>query len=313
MATGEADGTEAYRFRPEDLRVAERRPGISAFMRIRNGAEFLEPAIRSHISHFDEIVAVHNQCTDATPAILARLQGELGADRLRVFHYEPPVFPPGSREHAQEPATSPHSLVNYYNFALAKTRFQVVAKLDDDQIAMERPVAAITGRIRAGELPADALWCYGGINLSRDDSGRYGVPAIAPLVGLGDQWYFRVNEGTFFERDPRFERLRRPGMRRVFIGFAFWHLKYLKAESGFANYGIASGANARYQRKHDRFMADRSVIDLAAIPPPRSVFPFGEKARIKRAAATALRRSDVTQRDLDAMIAELEHDSRLQT
>src|SRR5690606_2481883 len=75
-ARAEADSHSEFRFRPEDLKIGERKPGISAFMRIRNGADFLEATIRSHISHFDEIVAVHNRCTDETPDILARLAQE---------------------------------------------------------------------------------------------------------------------------------------------------------------------------------------------------------------------------------------------
>jgi len=32
---------QGYIFKPEDLRVEQRLPGISAFMRIRNGEDFL--------------------------------------------------------------------------------------------------------------------------------------------------------------------------------------------------------------------------------------------------------------------------------
>src|SRR5690606_26502790 len=96
-----SDGVTAvdgYRFTPADLQVGERRPGISAFMRIRDGAFSLEAAIRSHIGHYDEIVAVYNRCTDATPDILARLAREFGP-KLQVWHYLPRVFPPGSEGH----------------------------------------------------------------------------------------------------------------------------------------------------------------------------------------------------------------------
>src|SRR5690606_30433863 len=118
------------------LKIGERKPGISAFMRIRNGADFLEATIRSHISHFDEIVAVHNRCTDETPDILARLAREFGP-KLKVHHYLPEVFPPGSRGHRNEPPDSSHSLVNYYNYALAKTQYTYATKLDDDHLAIE--------------------------------------------------------------------------------------------------------------------------------------------------------------------------------
>ncbi|MEM5502288.1 hypothetical protein WNY59_11900 [Ahrensia kielensis] len=116
-------------------------------MRIRNGADFLEPTIRSHIDHFDEIIAVYNQCTDETPDILGRLAQEYGK-RLRVFHYIDRVFPPGSDGHAKTPPDSPNSLVNYYNFALSKTSYRTVTKLDDDHIALDQPLKQLTRRIR---------------------------------------------------------------------------------------------------------------------------------------------------------------------
>ena len=98
---------ESFRFTPDALHLADRRPGISAFMRVRDGAFSVEAAIRSHIAHFDEIVVVHNRCTDQTPEILARLEQEL-APRLRVFHYVPEVFAPGSAGHRRTPPDAPH-------------------------------------------------------------------------------------------------------------------------------------------------------------------------------------------------------------
>ena len=91
-----------YTFRAADLKAGQRRPGVGAFMRIRNGADFLERTILSHIDFFDEIVAVYSQCTDATPDILARLQ-QVHGEKLRVFHYADRVFPPGSEGHAATP------------------------------------------------------------------------------------------------------------------------------------------------------------------------------------------------------------------
>lgn len=67
-----------YSFQPRDLSVDRRIPGISIFMRVRNGAEFLEAAIRSLAGAVDEIVAVYNQCTDGSDGILERLAAELG-------------------------------------------------------------------------------------------------------------------------------------------------------------------------------------------------------------------------------------------
>lgn len=255
---------ETYRFRPADLVPSRRAAGISAFIRTRNGADFIEAAIRSHIDHFDEIVAVHNQCTDETPAILARLQHEFG-DRLRVFDYRPRVYPPGSIQHATEPPDSPHSLVNYYNFALAQTRFRTALKLDDDHIAAEPYVADVTQRIRSEGIPDDEIWCFSGINLALDGLGRIGVPSIEPVVGLGDHAFFNVSATTYFHRDPRFEKFHAPGRRRKFVGVLYWHLKYLKRGHGFENYELESGDNVRYGRKRDRYLANRRVFPIAEL------------------------------------------------
>ena len=50
-----AIAVEDYHFTPADLAAGARPPGISAFMRVKNGADFIEAAIRSHIDYFDEI------------------------------------------------------------------------------------------------------------------------------------------------------------------------------------------------------------------------------------------------------------------
>ena len=40
-----------------------------------------------------------------------------------MVHYLPGVFPPGSDGHRTTPPDHPQSLVNYYNFALSRTRY----------------------------------------------------------------------------------------------------------------------------------------------------------------------------------------------
>src|SRR5690606_6749200 len=111
----------------------------------------------------------HNQCSDDTPAIAARLAAESDG-RVRVFHYAAKVYPPGSPAHAREPADSPSSFVNQSNFALARTRYRVAMKLDDDHLAMDARLAALTGRIRAAGYRLPETLCFSGINLARDDA-----------------------------------------------------------------------------------------------------------------------------------------------
>lgn len=242
---------ETYQFSPDALKPADRKPGISAFMRIRNGADFLEATIRSHLDAYDEIVAVYNQCTDDTPGILARLADELGP-RLRVFHYLPRVNPAGSEGHARTPGDSPGSLVTYSNFALAQTRHEWAVKLDDDHLAIPGAVAGMIAAIRAGKADAQVMHCFSGLNLMRGPDGALHIPAAVPVSGKGDIGYFRVTERTYFHHDPRFERFGRSGLPRRFAGWFYWHLKFLKSGGGFANYELDDNPTSRYARRKKR-------------------------------------------------------------
>lgn len=309
------ESISGYSFTPADLRVAERRPGISAFMRIRNGADFLEATIRSHIDHFDEIVALYNQCTDATPDILARLAAEFGP-RLKVFHYEDRVFPPGSAGHARTDPASPNSLVNYYNAALARTSFRIATKLDDDHLAIPANLAAATAGIarlaRAGDLTR--MHCFSGLNLMRTTAGELAVPADDPVSGGGDIGFFPVGPETYFTHDRRFERFQRAGLHRVFCGYLYWHLKALKGDMGFGNYEIEANANSRYARRLERIKDDRpattSLKALSTALRPRIgdrlLAAASEKKRLKLQRNAALSAAFPEERIEDAVRATVE-------
>ena len=251
-------------FSPADLAAGSRLPGISAFMRIRNGADFLEPTIRSHIGHFDEIVAVYNQCTDATPDILARLAGEYGPERLRVFHYTDRVHPPGSDGHRTTPPDSPNSLVNYYNVALSLTRRRTVTKLDDDHLAIEESLAATVNGIRASGGAGRAMLAFFGLNLWREADGSVAIFPYDIFSGNGDIGFFDVTGTRYFHHDARFERFDRSGLAFEMAGFLYWHLKYLKAGFGFENYELAANPGSRYRKRRDRLTPALAGLSLPA-------------------------------------------------
>lgn len=283
-----------YSFQPSHLDIGSRTPGISMFMRVRNGAEFLEAAIRSHADAVDEIVAVHNQCTDGSDAILERLAAELGP-KMRVIHYLDRVYPPGSEGHAREAGDAPSSFVNMSNFALAQTRHTVAMKLDDDHLAIGDRFRQLAARVRAQDCRLDRTLCFSGINLARGTDGSIGVPAHEALVGTGDHFLFEVRADTYFRHDRRFEHFHHADAR-VFGDITYWHLKYLKAGLGFANYEMETDANPRFERKKKRLLANRTLLTvdrLAASMPVWSElarhFPLPEKMRLKIERAHALR------------------------
>jgi hypothetical protein len=291
-----SEAVSGYSFRPADLKAGRRRPGIGAFMRIRNGADFLERAILSHIDVFDEIVAVHQPCTDATPDILARLQRTHG-DKLRVYAYADRVFPPGSDGHATTPPASPASMVNYSNFALAMTTTRTVTKLDDDHLAIGDTLARVVAALREAGGAGDDMLSFSGINLIADPKGGLAVPRQDPLSGSGDIGFFDVTDKTVFTHDRRFEEVPRPAGRRRFCGFLYWHLKYLKTGLGFANYDLENNPDSRFARRKARLETRREVLSLAELR--RSQQPdmrmqvaalFVEKQRIARDRARRLLR-----------------------
>ncbi len=250
-----SETVSGYSFRPADLKVDARRPGIGAFLRVRNGADFVERTILSHIDFFDEIVAVHSQCTDATPDILARLEQAHG-EKLRVFHYTDRVFPPGSDGHAATPPSSPASMVNYSNFALAMTTTRTVTKLDDDHLAIPDAIAPVVAKLRRQGGAGNDMLSFSGLNLIRDADGKLAIPGQDPFSGSGDIGFFDITERTIFTHDRRFERVPHPVGKRRFVGFLYWHLKYLKTGFGFANYELDANQGGRFARRKERLQRE---------------------------------------------------------
>jgi hypothetical protein len=289
-----SETVSGYSFRPADLKADQRRPGIGAFMRIRNGADFLERTILSHIDYFDEIVAVYQPSTDGTPEILARLEQTCGA-KLRVFHYADRVFPPGSAGHAATPPDAPSSMVNYSNFALAMTTVRTVTKLDDDHLAIADAVGRVAKELREAGGAGDDYLSFSGINLIADPRGGLAVPRQDLLAGSGDHGYFDVTNRTVFTHDRRFEHMPRPAGHRRFCGFLYWHLKYLKAGLGFGNYDLEENPNSRFARRKQRLEARFETVrlpELRGLVRPNmkmwAAAPFAEKQRLALDRARAL-------------------------
>jgi len=212
-----------------------RQPGISALMRIKNGEEFLRQAIESHLPFYDEIIAVYNGCTDNTALILQELAAQY-PDKIRVFHYEPTVYPVLSQAHQHTPSDSVHSMANYYNFALAQASFSYAVKLDDDHLAIASALAQAIGHIRADIAKGkQQLYSFSGLNLALCEN-QLGIYGNEPLVGTGDIVYFPVNSGIYFHQNAQFEALHYPkSLTKSYLGLLYLHLKHVKRDYGFTN------------------------------------------------------------------------------
>ncbi len=238
LQEGQGSMTDAgnFTFRTSQL-DAPRPPGISAMMRIRNGAQYLRETIESHVAHYDEIVAAYNDCNDATEAILLEL-AQRYPDKVRPFHYLPKVVLPYCEEHNRTPTESVHSLANFYNWTMARTRFSTAVKLDDDHLAISSALVEAVRHIRADMASGiRKLYTFSGINLVRTGEARVAVYDNLPLVGTGDILYFPVSRDITFRQVIDFEKMvvGGPRLQKEYIGLLYFHLKHIKTDFGFGN------------------------------------------------------------------------------
>jgi glycosyltransferase involved in cell wall biosynthesis len=220
--------------RHSDLKVSQRRPGISGYLRVRNEEQFLALAIESHLPFLDELVIVYNACTDRTSEIAAEY-AQRYPDKVRVFHYEPEAYPPGTTEFVNLPPDSPHSLVNYYNFTLCQTTCRVAMKVDADHVIIPERINSIIRIVRSPWLHPyyhfprfNCFLGYRGLNLW-DQNGKFFVNLREPVTEY--HGLFPISERTWFRHDPRWEILESGDLRHFHIcHYGFYHVRFLKVE-----------------------------------------------------------------------------------
>jgi glycosyltransferase involved in cell wall biosynthesis len=193
-----------------------KKPGVSAILRLRNEADYLEKALNSILPSFDEFVIVYNQCSDRTPEIIEQFVSK-DPQRVKAFHYLPEVFPQGSEQHRALPANHVSSLVHYFNFALSKVSYRVCAKWDGDMIAAPAALGRVLNRLRslkAGTFPwwsspwKMGFWWYKGVNLWNQD-GRILVVKSRPTSGSkNDHGFWPVGRRHIFRHYSRAGYLR---------------------------------------------------------------------------------------------------------
>ena len=121
-----------------DTLTRERPVGVSGLLRCKNCEDFLEMCIDSCIDGLDELIAVYHDCTDRTPEILRQKAAQY-PDKIRVFEYQPSVYPIDLDEEELEkakllPPDSIHTLAGYCNYALSKASYRYAVKIDADQV-----------------------------------------------------------------------------------------------------------------------------------------------------------------------------------
>jgi hypothetical protein len=235
---------------------SERKCGISAMMRIKNGEDYLEQSIMSVINQIDEIICVFNHSTDNTENILLNLEIKFPS-KIKVYKYVPVVFPPGSNEFYETDEKSFNSLVNYYNFALSKTSYMYVFKLDDDQLYFPKSFENIKQ-----EIKTNTNECYGikGINLFDHNKKLY-INQNNTYTNGYDILLFKYNNTCLFAKSGHCEKFI-SNLQAKSTTILFYHTKFCKKDRGINNYKIENCTNQHYKKISDSFFNNIKLVEF---------------------------------------------------
>jgi glycosyltransferase involved in cell wall biosynthesis len=279
-------------FKPEDFDPAGKKPGITAILRLRNEAEYLETAMRSILPFFDEFVIVYNQCTDRTPELVERFANQ-EPKRVRAFHYVPEAVPPTTHRHAATPASQVQSFVHYSNFALSKVSHRVCLLWDGDMIAAPEPLTRILEGLRAIKPRTLAWWrspwrlgwwWFSGVNLwDRDD--KIFVPRTWPRAfGNKDHGFWPVTPRNIFRHHPRVELLNTRWLMKTFVGFVYFHVKGMKKDRGLSPHLSLEMMNPVHKERFEKHWTNPELItfeEYCRIEPAASCLPDPESLGIR--------------------------------
>jgi hypothetical protein len=104
-----------------------RKPGVSAALRIGNEERWIGPCLESILPFFDEIV-IAIECTDRTKEIIQTFD----SPKIKVYDYP---FKIGHFYDKVYPDTV-HTIAYFYNWTMAKTTKTVVCKWDGDMVML---------------------------------------------------------------------------------------------------------------------------------------------------------------------------------
>lgn len=133
----------------------ERPNGVSGFLRVKNEEVFLEACIRSCIDVLDELVVVHNECSPFSLGVLSKME-HLYPKKIKIFPYTPKVIAyhldAEQYEKVREwPKENIHTFSAYSNYALSKTSYKYVMRIDADQIYFTNRLKQICDAYRSAE------------------------------------------------------------------------------------------------------------------------------------------------------------------
>ena len=111
---------------------------VAGIMRVKNDGMFIEECIESCIDALDELIVVHNDCTDNSVEEIERMRMKY-PDKIKRYEYPHRVMGVNLTREEYDmvkdlPEGSPHLLSTYCNFALSKVTSEYALKIDADQV-----------------------------------------------------------------------------------------------------------------------------------------------------------------------------------
>ena len=111
---------------------------VAGIMRVKNDGMFIEACIESCIDALDELIVVHNDCTDNSVDEIEKMRQKY-PDKIKRYEYPHQVLGVNLTKEEYElvrnlPEGAPQLLSTYCNFALSKVTAPYALKIDADQI-----------------------------------------------------------------------------------------------------------------------------------------------------------------------------------
>jgi hypothetical protein len=256
MILSNREGLAAFDCEPDH---GNRKPGLSAMLRVHNEEAWIKAALESILPWVNEAVVLLNNCTDATPRIVAEVLMR-NRDKVNVFFYPFDLHPMGPG-HDTCPPDSVHACAYYYNFAQAQTTLTHVLKWDGDMVAQDWLGGEISRLMTEGH---DRIK-FEGRDLVGDDLTAIGCHPRCPTNGV-----YRVREGVHYAQGPMTQNLR--GVSEpphVIDRPAFLHFKW--SRKSFASATVQWPENWREIPHFQRIAERRHPVALYEGEYPSSV------------------------------------------
>lgn len=153
------------------------RKKVAGILRVKNDGIFVRACIESCIDALDELIVVHNDCTDNSVEEIEKMVAKY-PDKIHhyTYPYEVWAFHLSKKKFDEVrnlPEDNPHLLSNYCNFALSKVTADYALKIDADQVYF-------TEKLKE--------WC----DFIRDDCKKHQTITIKVFAGKVFQSYMSV-------------------------------------------------------------------------------------------------------------------------